>query len=65
MNLVRERSVAFWNNENLVVCFVEALIHLNEGLKRGDIRDVFIPEVKSNQLLKLQLHIFTSGQSSG
>ena len=47
MNLVMERSVAFWNNENLVVCFVEALIHLTEGLNRGDIPDVFFPEVGS------------------
>ena len=47
MNLVMERSVAFWNNENLVVCFVEALSHLTEGLNRGDIRDVFFPEVRS------------------
>ena len=46
MNLVMGSSVAFWNNENFVVCFVEALSHLAEGLDRGDIRDVFFPEVK-------------------
>ena len=45
MNLVMERSVAFWNNENLVLCFVQALSYLTEGLERKDIRDVFFPEV--------------------
>ena len=45
MNLVMKRTVAFWNNENLVVCFVEALSYLTEGLERDDIRDVFFPEV--------------------
>ena len=45
MNLVLEKPVAFWNNGNLVTCFVEALTHLTAGLERGSIRDVFFPEV--------------------
>jgi len=45
MNLVMKKSLAFWNNGNLTVCFVESLSYLIEGLKRDVICDVFFPEV--------------------
>ena len=45
MNLVMMKPGTFWNNGNLVNCFVETLRHLISGLENGVIADVFFPEV--------------------
>ena len=45
MNLVMMKSPTFWNNGNLVNCFVETLGHLISGLETGFIGDVFFPKV--------------------
>ena len=45
MNLVMMKPPTFWNNGNLVNCFVETLGHLISGLETGFIGDVFFPKV--------------------
>ena len=50
MNLVMMKPPTFWNNGNLVNCFVETLGHLISGLEAGVIRDVFFPEVGNYHL---------------
>merc|ERR1719474_2246999 len=49
-----DRDYDYWNNRNLVVCFVDSLQNLLDGLKRGVITDVFFPEVNLLKRIKSQ-----------
>ena len=46
MHLALRSSEDYWNNSNLVTCFVDSLRNLLDGLKKDQIQDVFFPEVK-------------------
>ena len=41
-----KRIEDYWRNDNLPTCFVDAVQRLLDGLKRGNITDIFFPEVK-------------------
>ena len=36
----------YWRNDNLPKCFVDSVQRLLDGLKSGNISDIFFPEVK-------------------
>ena len=36
----------YWKNDNLPKCFIDAVQRLLDGLKSGNISDIFFPEVK-------------------
>ena len=36
----------YWRNDNLPKCFVDSVQGLLDGLKSGNISDIFFPEVK-------------------
>jgi len=42
----------YWRNDNLPTCFVDAVQRLLDGLKRGNISDIFFPEVNLLQRIK-------------
>ena len=49
MNLVLMKSEEeeYWNDENLVDCFIDALKNLQDGLERKTIPDIFFPDVST------------------
>ena len=36
----------YWRNDNLPKCFIDSVQRLLDGLKSGNISDIFFPEVK-------------------
>jgi len=42
---VVKKSEDYWNNENLVKCFVDSLRNLLNGLRKGSVTDIFFPNV--------------------
>ena len=40
-----KRDGNYWRNDNLPICFIDAVQRLLDGLKMGEILDVFFPEV--------------------
>ena len=45
MHHVQDTPEHYWNNGNLEKCFVDTLRLLLHGLQKGEISDVFFPEV--------------------
>ena len=46
MHQVLRKPKSYWNNENLVTCFMDSLRNLLDGLKRKSITDVFFTNVR-------------------
>jgi len=45
MHQVVHKSKDYWNNENLVTCFIDSLRNLLSGLRKESITDIFFPNV--------------------
>merc|ERR1711892_606962 len=54
MHQVLLKPKTYWNNENLVTCFMDSLRNLLEGLRRKSITDVFFPHVNLLDRIKKQ-----------
>ena len=54
MHQVLNKPKSYWNNENLVMCFMDSLRNLLEGLRINSINDVFFPNVCCMQKFKKQ-----------
>jgi len=45
MHMVVAEPKDYWANDNLPTCFIDSLKNLLDGLRRGEIADVFFPQV--------------------
>ena len=45
MHMVVAEPKDYWANDNLPICFIDSLKNLLDGLRRGEIADVFFPQV--------------------
>ena len=45
MHMVVAEPREYWANDNLPTCFIDSLNNLLDGLRRGEIADVFFPQV--------------------
>jgi len=45
MHQVVRKSKDYWNNENLVICFMDSLRNLLDGVRKDSITDIFFPKL--------------------